>query len=330
MEKDYYGALYGFAVGDALGVPVEFYKREHLIKEPICDMTDNPGRRTTKGYWSDDTAMTLCSIQAILDSKKISNETHKLEMDNFVKWMDTGYLSADNLCFGIGQTVFRSLLNYKNSKTFNDYLVSNYKDSEKNGGNGALMRILPLILYFSKNKLIKYKEYDMPIQIARTLDYIEFDVGLTHQYGVNKEACCFYALFIYKLLETKNLDTSYKYAVDESISRYSGCNSKEMERILLNKIYTLKEENIKSSGYVVDTLEASLWCLFNSNNYKSAVLKAVNLGGDADTIAAITGSMAGIYYGYDSIPKNWINCLLNKKLLDRTFENFVKKIEGDE
>jgi len=77
-------------------------------------------------------------------------------------------------------------------------------------------------------------------------------------------------------------------------------------RIFDDGFVDIPEENIKSSGYVVDTLEAAIWCLLNTNSYESCVLKAVNLGEDTDTVGAVAGGLAGIYYGFDAIPKKWV------------------------
>ena len=93
------------------------------------------------------------------------------------------------------------------------------------------------------------------------------------------------------------------------------------------KILNLNEEDISSSGYVIDTLEACLWCLFNTDNYKNSVLKAVNLGNDADTIAAITGSISGLYYGINDIPKKWIDKIINKEMIDDLLDKYIKVVD---
>lgn len=87
-------------------------------------------------------------------------------------------------------------------------------------------------------------------------------------------------------------------------------------RILKGDLFNLEENDIKSSAYVVDTLEASLWCLFTTTSFKEAVLKAVNLGDDSDTTGAVTGGLAGLYYGLDAIPKDWITVLPNREMVD--------------
>lgn len=316
MKNIIESSLYGFIVGDALGVPVEFMSREKLKENKVTDMIENKSRNTTKGYWSDDTAMTLCTIKSLIDMEEIGLAFHEDMMKNYVKWLEEGYMAVNKKCFGIGQTIFKALSKYRASKTFMEYCTKNI-ESEKNGGNGAIMRILPLILYLYNYDINKDEKYDI----------IEFNVGLTHQYEINKKACIFYTMFIFNLLDTKDLFKSYDLSIEQYTNRYKEANSSKLIRIISKKIINLPEENIKSTGYVIDTLEASLWCLFNSNNYEETVLKAVNLGGDSDTIAAITGSIAGIYYGKESIPNIWLDSLCEKELLENTINEFITKCE---
>lgn len=325
MKKIIKSSLYGFIVGDALGVPVEFMSRDKLKEQPVSEMLENKSRNTTKGYWSDDTAMTLCTMQSIVDMKKISFELHESMMKNYRKWLEEGYKAINKKCFGIGQTIFKALSNYKNSKSFIEYCANNL-DSPKNGGNGAMMRILPLILYLYNNKLPKYKDLEDDIEIYRKYYFIEFNVGITHQYTVNAECCIFYTMFIFNLLDTKDLNKAYDLSIENHLSWHSGDPSSELRRILFKEVIDLDEDEIKSSGYVVDTLEACLWCLFNTKSYEEAVLKAVNLGGDSDTIAAITGSLAGLYYGMEQIPKKWLEALCEKDMLENDINNFIDAV----
>ena len=303
-------SIYGFVIGDILGVPVEFSKREYLENNPITDMIENKDRRTTIGYWSDDTAMTLCGMQSIIDKNKVD---YIDLLDKYLMWLENGYMAIDNKCFGIGQTTFRSLLNYKKSKNYIEYMIKNNLTSEKNGGNGAMMRILPIILYL----------YKQDKRLAGKYDVIERCTKITHYSHVNIEACVFYAMFIFNLINTYDLRKSYNEAIEQHLKYYAGIQSSEHKRILLNKLIKLDKSEIKSAGYVIDTLEASLWCLFNTKSYEEAVLTAVNLGGDTDTIAAITGSMAGIYYGLDSIPKKWIDKIQDKERIDKVIDEFA-------
>ena len=319
-------SLYGFIIGDALGVPVEFMTRENLEKNKVTEMLANDSRKTTKGYWSDDTAMTLCTMQSIIETNNIDISLHEDMMIKYRKWIEEGYMAVNNICFGIGQTTFKALNNYKNSKTFIDYCIKN-NCSEKNGGNGAMMRILPLILYLYNHNIPKYKNLDDDKQIFRKYDYISFNVALTHNCKINIESCIFYTMFIFNLIDLKRLTDAYNKTIMQHLNWYGGCQSEGLKRILNNELIGLDKDEIKSTGYVIDTLEASLWCLFNTNSYEEAVLTAVNLGGDTDTIGAITGSLAGIYYGINAIPKKWLNTLCEKEMVDEVINKFIDRCQ---
>src|SRR5574344_1181159 len=149
-------SIYGFIIGDILGVPVEFSKREYLENSIITEMIENKKRGTSIGFWSDDTAMTLCGIQSIIDKNKVD---YTDLLDKYLMWLETGYMAIDDKCFGIGQTTLRSLLNYKKSKNYIEYIIKNNPSSEKNGGNGAMMRMLPIILYLYKQDKQLAKKY---------------------------------------------------------------------------------------------------------------------------------------------------------------------------
>lgn len=100
-----------------------------------------------------------------------------------------------------------------------------------------------------------------------------------------------------------------------------------MENFMKGVFMTKSEEEIKSTGFVLHTLEASLWCILNTNSYRDAVLRAVNLGDDTDTTAAVTGGLAGIIYGFDEIPRDWIDKLKNKNLIeDCLFKKILLKL----
>ncbi|CAM3249875.1 ADP-ribosylglycohydrolase family protein [Streptobacillus ratti] len=153
-------------------------------------------------------------------------------------------------------------------------------------GNGSLMRILPLVFINSTN------------------DEIDEVSAITHAHSISKEACRIYVNIIKSLVQKKNLrDILDNLECSEHFSR-------------LKYLYTLKEEEIKSTGYVVDTLEASLWCVLTPNSFEESVLKAINLGDDTDTIGAITGGLSGIIYGFNNIPKDWIEKLRNKEEIE--------------
>lgn len=264
-------AIYGFAVADALGVPLEFKKRGTF---KCTEMIGHGTWNQEVGTWSDDTSMTLATCDSIRESKKIDIDDIR---SRFVRWMSKGEYTANNEMFDIGETTSNAL----HSGYGLDHVNSN--------GNGSLMRILPLAF------------------IAHSINDVHNVSAITHAHDVSKYGCEIYVDIAVELLHGQS--------IRKAIDKVTACGvPNKYERLPF--IAGLEERDIKSTGYVVDTLEASLWCLTQTNNYKDAVIKAVNLGDDTDTVAAVTGGLAGIMYGYDSIPKEWIEKLRNKELID--------------
>lgn len=290
--------LFGVAVADALGVPFEFLDRETMKKKPVTDMVGYGTYNLPPGTFSDDSSLTFCLAEAIIIEGFDLNTIGQ----NFVKWRDNNYWTARGKVFDIGHTTNQAI----------NQLVKGVKPDlaggfdEASNGNGSLMRISAL-LFFLLHKRIKMR-FEVIKQVS----------SITHGHIRSVIACFYYLEFcrllvtqkdkfeIYKKLQTKI--TSFL----KSKAIYPPLDLTEItmfDRLLKQNIYELKEEDIFSSGYVLHTLEASIWCLLTTNNYKDAVLKAVNLGGDTDTTAAVTGAMAGLLYGLDGIPDNWIKQL---------------------
>lgn len=268
-------AVYGFIVGDALGVPYEFKKRDTF------NCTDMIGYGTwdqEKGTWSDDSSMVLATLDAL--SKKHASKIDLLAsiMNNFLAWnWDAKYTAHDEV-FDIGNTTAWAISVYSG-----DVKTCGRTDEDSNG-NGALMRILPFA----------FQEYDEPL--------IDDVAALTHNTTRSKFACEMYIKITQSL-------------INDAFNPFDP---------YLGMIRDMQRDQVKSTGYVLDSFIACLWCFLNSDNYAEAVCKAVNLGGDTDTIAALTGALAGIYYGFDDIPKEWIENLANKELISGIVHNYLK------
>lgn len=257
-------AVYGFAVGDALGVPYEFRQRGSFRCK---GMTGYGTWNQPPGTWSDDTSMVLATCNSIRVQGAINPEDI---MRNFIMWRTYAHYTAHDEVFDIGRTTGEAFLNYCEGIPALKCGLTH----ERSNGNGSLMRILPLAFVPDV-----------------TWEDVENISKLTHGHAKCIQKCCEYIYFCKELI--KNPDFP-----------------------IPNHIKRMRRKDIKSTGYVVDTLEAALWCFGTSKSYSEAVLKAVNLGGDTDTIAALTGGLAGIKYGYDAIPAKWIDKLANKELID--------------
>lgn len=294
MSKIHDGIM-GLVVADALGVPYEFRARDSF---KATGMTGYGTYNQPAGTWSDDSSMTLATIKSISEHGKIVPEDI---MTAFAGWYVFGDCTPHGKAFDIGGTTRQAIEKYLIG------MPSEYCGGTEfiDNGNGALMRILPLAF------------------IDHTCEDIHTVCGLTHAHDISKEACEIYLKIAKGLLEGKGTWRVVAEACEGA--------SEEFER--LEYISNLQRNEIKSSGYVVHTLEAATWCLLNSGSYEECVLKAVNLGEDTDTVAAVAGGLAGILWGYKAIPKKWIKLIARKEwimgLCDQ-FELVCRKEEENE
>lgn len=288
-------AIIGHAVGDALGVPAEFIPREKLQKHPVTDMIGYGSHDVPKGSWSDDTSMELCTLNSIATKGEIDLDDIMVE---FGKWVEDGYMTPQGRVFDIGRTCLHAIMNYHRGKDVRHC----GGEREHDNGNGSLMRILPVCLY----NYLKKADKDSAI------DNIHSVSALTHAHDRSCIACGIYDFIIQELISTSR-KSSVKKALDKAKEYYKeNDENKSFSRLYEENFELTAESDVKSSGYVVDTLEAAVWCLLNTTNYKECVLKAVNLGQDTDTVAAVAGGLAGILYGYKNIPSEWIDSLIKK------------------
>ena len=309
LEAKLKSAILGLAVGDAIGVPYEFIPRNRMKLNPAIDMIGYGTYNKEAGTWSDDTSLTLC----LLDSLHSKNIDYNKIMDNFVSWYDNGLYTSDGNTFDVGITTSEAINNYKNG---NNPLLSGLTDEDSNG-NGSLMRILPIAFYIKKYFDSKLFENNEVINIIYNVS------SLTHGHKRSLIACVIYTAIALNIINGMDIENSIDKALKDSHSYYK--NEKEINyynRIFESNFKNTDEEKIESGGYVVHTLEASIWVLLNTSNYKEAVLKAVNLGKDTDTTAAVVGGIAGLHYGIDYIPNKWLNTLINKDFIISICNNF--------
>lgn len=303
-----YGTLYGGIIGDMLGVPVEFEERDTF---KIRGVTGYGTYNQPEGTWSDDTSLTLCLIENIIEK----GNTKSL-MNKFVEYEERGYKTPFGKMFDIGRATSNSICKFKNGMLPNEC----GGNSEYDNGNGAIMRIAPVTFLLInehdfKKRIEIIKEYteithSHPRSIVGSIIYIELLLGLYNSYSVEET--------LKKILKCFENGFNESHIYREELKQYS--------RIFNKDFRNLKRNEIKSSGYIVDTLEASIWCLLTTRNFKKAILKAINLGDDTDTVGTITGSLAGIYYGMNKIPKKWLVKIVNKNEVDDLIYKFSKEI----
>ena len=304
--------LYGVSVGDALGVPVEFESREYLTENPVTKMTLGGVHDQGIGVWSDDSSLTFCLAEAIIEGYDIHNLANK-----FVKWKNEGYWTATGEVFDIGNTTRQSIINL--SKGIHPKLAGGL--DEIDNGNGSLMRILPLVI------LLK------DLSIEKRFDLVKEVSSITHAHTRSVISCFYYLEFAFQLMEGKDKIEIYenlKITVSEFLNSNEIYNDESIHfnRLLNGNIHELEEELIQSGGYVIQTLEASIWCLLTSNNYENAVLKAVNLGGDTDTTGAVTGGLAGLMYGFKSMPKLWVASIRKINEINKLIHSYHQQVNS--
>jgi ADP-ribosylglycohydrolase len=301
--------LFGIAVGDALGVPVEFISREALRKNPVTSMFGYGTHDQPLGTWSDDSSLTFCLAESLCIGYNLQDLANR-----FVNWKEHAYWTPHGRVFDIGIATSQAIWNL--SKGTSPLLAGG--DDEQSNGNGSLMRILPLVFYL-KNKTITER-----FKIVKEVS------SLTHRHIRSVTACFIYLEFALEIMKGRNKHEAFikvSKDIDIFFDETNVCPDEErfrFHRILarpdsfydLKPIYEYSENEINSSGYVVSTLEAAFWCFLSCDSYKDTVLKAVNLGSDTDTTGAVAGGLAGLYYGYDSIPKEWSEGLARRKEIE--------------
>ena len=304
-------SIVGFAVGDALGVPVEFASREELSKNPVKDMRGKGTHNQKAGTWSDDTSLTIALIKALGDKEFNVDSIARRMMD----WLYKGKYTANGKVFDVGNTTREAIWRMHSGVS---PIEAGGKDEYSNG-NGSLMRIHPLAFYLLDVDDFEEKK-NMIYQVS----------SLTHANIISKVACHFLVELIICLLKTNSIRAAYDTVCREFAEYYTEDKIQSaFANIFSGKILSMPASSVKSSGYVIDTLEAVLWCIFHTTTYKDAVLTAVNLGDDTDTVGAITGGIAGIIYGLNAIPEEWISKLVNKMIVLNAASDLYKKCNKD-
>lgn len=305
------GGLWGAVVGDALGVPVEFEDRSSRKKNPVSDMQGYGTFNLPPGSWSDDSSLMLCVAESLLHG---FNTGTMAEL--FMRWFYDAYHTPWGETFGVGGATRAAIERMKSGVPPEEAGGVDERDN----GNGSLMRILPVALCFSRSP------------VAGIIEYASRASSITHRHLRSRMACGLYCLMVASLLKGLTPKEAYAQALDDALIVYREMPySKELShfhRLFSGKIGDLPEKEIHSGGYVIHTLEAGIWCLINSASYKEAVLKAVNLGYDTDTTGIVTGGLAGVTYGIDGIPEEWIRIIAGRDDINILFERFYDAIWG--
>ena len=283
LEDKCLGSLIGLAVGDAIGTTIEFKPRDTYPK--LTNMIGGGPFKLQPGEWTDDTAMALALTDSLIQQGQLDQADL---MQRFVAWWRHGEYSCTGSCFDIGITTSTALAKFE--VTGNP--LSGSQDPYS-AGNGALMRLAPIVLHwFGTNS-------EDPAELA---ELARHQGEVTHAAATSLEACAAFADILRIAVTASNKAAVFSHAANMKFGS-------EVNHILAGSWRGKHRRDIQSSGFVLHSLEAALWCFARTSNFRDAVLLAANLGDDADTTAAITGQLAGAYYGLEQIPPEWRKCL---------------------
>lgn len=304
------GAILGFAVGDALGVPGEFMSRDELASNPIDDMRGGGAHGQLAGTWSDDTSMTLCMMDSLME-KGIDYEDQMLR---FSDWLWNATNTARDEVFDVGGTTKHAIFAFCRGTP----PLECGETAEFCCGNGSLMRVLPVALYL----IGQYKISKLDDQSAFIIHNTS---KCTHAHLRCLMACGIYCAVVFQLYNGGHLSTAVKAGISSAMSYYrrkSEFIDVYPEFEALKDIALWPEEQLRGSGYVIHTLQAALWCLLKTTNYRDCVLAAIRLGEDTDTTAAVAGGLSGLWYGVEAIPNGWLEKLAKSSELRRKSREF--------
>ena len=302
--------IMGVVVGDALGCPVQFESRDEVARHPVTGMRGYGTFNLPEGSWTDDSSLTIALLESIRRVGEIDLDDI---MGNFMKWLYDGEFTPYGESYDIGRGTMQAINRY--SKNRNAKKCGG--DEEWNNGNGSLMRIMPACIYCTVMESSgMYSDRD-------AIDAIHSVGGLTHAHIRSNIACGLYFFMAkYILFREGSLQESILEGLTQGFAFYESYladkeNLHYYDRLKdLETFKSLPAEKIKSTGYVVDALEAAVWSLITTDSFDQALLKAVNLGDDTDTVGAIAGGLAGLYYGYDSIPEEWLSAIKRREWIE--------------
>ena len=300
----YRGAFLGLAIGDAVGTTLEF--EAWPVRTPIDDMVGGGPFDLEAGQWTDDTSMALCLAESLI-TRRAFDAQHQLEL--YVRWWRHGYHSVKSYCFDIGMTTAQALRHFEETGA----TIAN-TTAPNMAGNGSLMRLVPVVMAFAGRH-------------ADLLAHAGASSATTHATRVAIEACQGYAHILGSAL--LGADRDEVFGQSNAVMTFIPAIHPELEAVFAGSYQELQPPAIQGSGYAVKSLEAAMWAVWNTTDYRSAMLAAANLGRDADTTAAIAGQLAGALYGEQGIPSAWRERLYQRPVFEWYAEELLAMAEAD-
>lgn len=271
------GALVGLAVGDAVGTTLEF--RSPGTFTPITDMVGGGPFGLAPGQWTDDTSMAMCLAESIAETGRLDPED---QLRRYLAWYRQGYWSSTGECFDIGTTTIRGLQRFERSGQ-----VTDESPDENLAANGSLMRLAPVPIRWHGD-------------IAVAAQHSGESSRTTHAASRPVDACRVMGAMITALIQGIPADR----VLAPGFWQFGPLHP-EVEAVARGSWRSKEPPQIRGTGYTVAALEAALWAVGNASDFADAVLRAANLGDDADTTAAIAGQLAGARWGWSEIPGPW-------------------------
>jgi ADP-ribosylglycohydrolase len=299
------GMLVGLAVGDALGAAVEFAPPGSFA--PVTAYRAGGPHGLEPGEWTDDTSMALALADSIADVGWDLND----QAQRYVAWWRTGAYSVNGRVFDIGVTTSRSLsrfLRTKNAWTCGD-------PSERASGNGSVMRLAPVPIAYARL---------FPDRLDLLVERAVESSRPTHASPQCLSACAYFGVLLCGLAhgfpreEVLHPDWQPLQRLREFCPLHP-----EIDEVARGSFRRRQPPEIRGSGYVVKSLEAALWAFHDATDFREAVLRAVNLGDDADTTGAVCGQLAGAHWGEAGIPAEWRDGLAGRGLIDRALQGLL-------
>lgn len=304
MNLRYMDGLLGFSVGNAMGFPVRGFEREELLKNPVLKMISNDETNIIEGTWGEDTSLMIATVDSI-------NNRNCVDLDD----MATKYLAyKKHSSFTPYNEVFLTDRGCIEAIKKYDELRSNPETCGVNDANSvsALVRVMPLSYYAIEKKLQDYEIFELVSKVC----------SITNTNEVSTMASYILVRYVMFLLNGKDKYSAYSMIKVVDYSMFDEDVQRKFDRILKEDLSKLTIKDIDSFNSIVPVLESSMWVLLKSENFKEAIIGAVNLGDKTDTIGALTGGMAGIVYGIGQIPDEWIETLIKKDYLMDIFEEY--------
>jgi ADP-ribosyl-[dinitrogen reductase] hydrolase len=283
IEDRYTGCLLGLASADAVGTTLEFRAKGSF--KSLTDMVGGGPFHLQAGEWTDDTSMALCLAHSLVHCQGFDATD---QMNRYCDWLDKGYMSSNGRCFDIGNTVRAALLRFKqNGDPFSG------STDPYSAGNGSIMRLAPVPMFYNPD-------------VVQVIHFCAESSRTTHAAAESLDACRLFGVMLHLALNGRDKQEILRQTI------YTPTTPKILDIATGN--YLMKDESqIFGTGYVVASLEAALWCFATTDSFATAVLKAANLGDDADTTAAVCGQIAGAFYGKSGIPAHWLQKLVMRQ-----------------